>query len=1304
MSNKSLRINTNIGSNDDKYVKFSLEQEFDFLEILSLKITDNEVYTRFDSEFGAVVGRVIMNSGVGVPNARVSIFIPISEEDKQNDELFRLYPYETITDTNFNGVRYNLLPNKKFGDACYTPVGTFPTKNEILDNPILMEIHEKYYKYTATTNDAGDFMLFGVPVGEHLLHVDVDISDMGIYSQKPHDLIDKGAPLELFESVSKFKKDTNLDSLPQVKTINRSVRVLPFWSDKEHKDIGITRVDMDLNYKVEPKAVFMGSIFGDTTKNSINKNCRPRKKMGRLSELTSGSGLIQMIRKTTEGLVERFDVNGGDVIDDNGAWAYSIPMNLDYMVTDEEGNLIPSDNPNKGIPTRSKVRFRIGSLKDGGEGRTREKGTFLVPNNPKGNTIDYTFDERTSDDNFVDLYWNKLYTVKSFIPRFQKNTNIKNDNFTGIKRVNTSESGANPFPFNSIKTRLNALFSILCVIITIIINIISFINKLLGAKIHVGGRFLSVTICIFKFAKIKAINMKCPGDYPEGCSPDTTSCSHEVGVKCTKDNLLECYRKNLAEVLGVFQFDFYNDWVNGSIYIPLFKKRRDKYCGQGNGADDNHLIDARGSDFEDDYKETRIDGGILFKFEDEMFYKPIKDSLNLFKTDILNLGSIIDCDWQNIYKIQNLLDTSSYELAPTFTGGDDSVYDILDLYLKLKCTDIKITPKHSNNVYKSCEIGVAIPEDRDDDPNDKIGNSHIEDGLVRAAIMKYNEVEIFKNLNRVGGSSFRGDYDTYRNFNAVGSITQSKGGSFYFYFGLINGNSALDLLNKKYFTECVNRNVETITIIERVKHNTSVGGSEGEIYFRVLNGSEDYEIKINNKIISEQKKTGLPKGNYKVKVYDNVLKVSTEKNITVRGVNPISIILNTIRTTTTSSRDGGFTIVKINGGKGLFNVKLLRNDGTIIDSYSDVKSDINFGVVKDVNNGFLMGTYTIQIEDGYGNNFKSDYVLGLVTPLEIYNHSVTPPTCESSVNVINFRVKGGIPPYDISYTLGGKKYGDSITENTNLELEVNHPDNPSDTTKTHTLSIKVKDNGDEILEGRGKEISKSFTLKNGIKPSIYRQPSLIKDSGSWSHGAQKTANAGDTSYEGDVKHKLSIQILGGRFVFVVPVVIDIRLKGLNLNPNGDNKIYYEEMSVATAERTQPVLASDVDKEREKGSYILVGDDGVPYRRIRLAAVYPISALGLIFGTANTTDKLTQTEIDNYQNAITASYFSVINPNVTDSLPQSVNNGRPDYFSLYYAEDKSYFRERYNYYMFGSDISMTHLSSGCIGEDIKSIDN
>jgi len=66
---KSYRIRTSIGT--DRNVRVDINQDFDFLEILSLKLRQEDVYTRFCADYGVVAGRVIVNGGYGVPNANV---------------------------------------------------------------------------------------------------------------------------------------------------------------------------------------------------------------------------------------------------------------------------------------------------------------------------------------------------------------------------------------------------------------------------------------------------------------------------------------------------------------------------------------------------------------------------------------------------------------------------------------------------------------------------------------------------------------------------------------------------------------------------------------------------------------------------------------------------------------------------------------------------------------------------------------------------------------------------------------------------------------------------------------------------------------------------------------------------------------------------------------------------------------------------------------------------------------------------------------------------------------------------------
>lgn len=452
-----------------------------------MRIKQEEVYRKFASNYGVIVGRVIANGGFGVPNAKVSVFIPISEEDKNDVVISQIYPYERVDDINNEGVRYNLLEDEKQSN-CHVPVGTFPNKRKVLDNEVILEIYDKYYKYTTVTNESGDYMIFGVPTGQQTVHMDVDLSDIGFLSLKPYDLINQGYNPNLFSSNTEFKSSTDLESLVQIQSSNQTLNVLPFWGDVEENEIGINRVDFNLNNEITPVSVFFGSIFTDSTKNILNRGCRPRKTLGRNCDLSTGTGIVETIRRIAEdsNVVEFLDNND---IDEDGNWAIPITMNLDRVVTDEFGNLIPSQDPTVGIPTKALVRFRL-SLDEHRFGIKKRTAHYLVPNMYNR----YDFDENVHDDDMYEMRWNKLYTVSNYIPRYQKNANDENKNFIGIKQIGECEN-TQSFPYNRIDIDGNVLYLVLCVIIAAVGQLIDIINFIINLIIF---KVVLVFICFVK--------------------------------------------------------------------------------------------------------------------------------------------------------------------------------------------------------------------------------------------------------------------------------------------------------------------------------------------------------------------------------------------------------------------------------------------------------------------------------------------------------------------------------------------------------------------------------------------------------------------------------------------------------------------------------------------------------------------------------------------------------------------------------------------------------------------------------------
>jgi hypothetical protein len=509
MSNKSFRIRTKPGG-DDNYIRVKLDQDFNQLKILSLSIDQEDLYRSFNANYGVVAGRIDINNGFGLKNAKVSIFIPLSTEDQENEIISQLYPYKSLEDLNSNGVRYNLLPRKQ-QHIDHTPTGTFPDKRQVLDSPTMVEVYDKYYKFTTTTNEAGDYMFFGVPVGSQQVFIDIDVSDIGFLSARPYELISQGIPKEKFENNFKFKSNDKLDELPQVISTSSSVEVLPFWADdlSQGTEFGITRFDYSVTeYELTPTAIFMGSMFSDNENDALSKNCRPRKKMGEMNDLITGAGKIEAITRTKDGEIVLSKDIPDDAVDENGNWAIQVPMTMRKLVTDETGALVPSPDGKRGIASEADYRFRISMEPNKDDKKKRTRAKLLVPNMTNNykfgefSKIDLTNAEAADEpifkvneqlsydyssgplnqynylEDFFTFRWKKVYTIRQYIPRHQPNKNDKNKNFIGFKNISDAV-GVNKIPFNRLFTKINPIYSILCFILTAFAFIVGFINSII---------------------------------------------------------------------------------------------------------------------------------------------------------------------------------------------------------------------------------------------------------------------------------------------------------------------------------------------------------------------------------------------------------------------------------------------------------------------------------------------------------------------------------------------------------------------------------------------------------------------------------------------------------------------------------------------------------------------------------------------------------------------------------------------------------------------------------------------------------
>ena len=534
MSN-SFRIRTEVGV--DKAIQVKLEQEYDFLEILSLKILPNQIYTRSCANYGVIVGRVSVNNGFGVPNAKVSVFIPLMTEDENNPYITSIYPYKTPNDINDDGYQYNLLPYTASYNG-HVPTGTFPTREDVLVDPNVAEIYDKYYKFTVQTNDSGDFMIFGVPTGTHTLVMNVDLSDIGQFSLSPQDLIRMGRGNPAQFDGPYFKSSPNFAGLPQIVVMQKTIEVQPLWGQPELCILGVNRSDFDLGtqgIKIEPTSIFMGSVYSDNDDNALARNCKPSQSSGNICNFIAGPGEILAIRQTIyrdnlgRPLLEQYSLdNGGKVIDSDGAWLLDLPMNLDYVYTNEFGENIISLNPKIGIPTKGKYRFKIKWEQPNSLSTPIRRASFLVPNikewgwgagdpnndpltgeqvdkipcsynlvDPKTLSVDFRLANSSyafstdwdaygvtgttlgnamireainCEDRFYEFQFNKVYTISQLMTEYRKG--FAKRRIIGIKYSDNKDCEAlvNKFPSNDAQYRFDFLYILFQFILIVLVN------------------------------------------------------------------------------------------------------------------------------------------------------------------------------------------------------------------------------------------------------------------------------------------------------------------------------------------------------------------------------------------------------------------------------------------------------------------------------------------------------------------------------------------------------------------------------------------------------------------------------------------------------------------------------------------------------------------------------------------------------------------------------------------------------------------------------------------------------------------
>ena len=152
----------------------------------------------------------------------------------------------------------------------------------------------------------------------------------------------------------------------------------------------------------------------------------------------------------------------------------------------------------------------------------------------------------------------------------------------------------NPIPFNHGRFRLNFAYRVLCMLMTIIFAILcglnAFLSNIICLRLKIGPfkiypfKFLcSIVSCISVgggLTEDEDSNIEyfpcCKRDCKCMMSCSTAGCQRETDY----GSLMDVTQQSLSQEYDTVNLDFYNDWLNGTLYMPLWywkKTKKKKY-------------------------------------------------------------------------------------------------------------------------------------------------------------------------------------------------------------------------------------------------------------------------------------------------------------------------------------------------------------------------------------------------------------------------------------------------------------------------------------------------------------------------------------------------------------------------------------------------------------------------------------------------------------------------------------------------------------------------------------------------------
>jgi hypothetical protein len=326
------------------------------------------------------------------------------------------------------------------------------------------------------------------------------------------------------------------------------------------------------------------------------------------------------------------------------------------------------------------------------------------------------------------------------------------------------------------------------------------------------------------------------------------------------------------------------------------------------------------------------------------------------------------------------------------------------------------------NIRRACELGIDL--DGGPDINNIKSVNNISNDTARRKIISTNSNVTLSSVNDSFESTGTGSYGEFRKQSSFGTMYLPTNNSFYFYFGINAGKSAIEKANIKYFADCTVPVKDDFLIKSVITNNTVIGGSSGSINIEIIGGTGPFTFLWSNGQITKDV-SGLMADTYNVIVSDK-LGNKINKSFEISEPAPLTIVLNGTNVTTNGATDGIITVSGI-GGISPYTATILTGPSNVGSIFKNFLSPIQF-------DGLAKGTYKIGLIDSSITPNTVSSTISISEPsIIILETTKKDITCFGNNNgSINNKIKGGVPPYVINTTGPSNYLSTRINQNSLL--------------------------------------------------------------------------------------------------------------------------------------------------------------------------------------------------------------------------------------------------------------------------------